>query len=246
MIILRSLDGLKPAKASHVCLCMIVKNESKVIRRCLESVIPMINSWCIVDTGSTDDTKEIIINTLRGIPGEIYDRPWVDFATNRNQCLRLARMGLATHYLTIDADEWVEGELNIPAWCEAGNVMIDIGGGRPLPRTVLLSAIHSWEYRGKLHESPFRDGRPAMGKLIEGLVFKTDNSGARHEVEGWAENDLQIMIQEVGANPSSQRMVYLLARMLDARGLTDKADGFFKLCREYCDMIGFKRSEYVS
>ena len=39
---------------------MIVKNESAVIKRCLDSVKEIIDYWVIIDTGSTDDTKEII------------------------------------------------------------------------------------------------------------------------------------------------------------------------------------------
>ena len=45
-----------------ICLNMIVKNESKVITRLLESVSPIIDTYCICDTGSTDDTKEIFIS----------------------------------------------------------------------------------------------------------------------------------------------------------------------------------------
>ena len=39
---------------------MIVKDESKVIKRCLDSVKPLIDYWVIVDTGSKDDTKKVI------------------------------------------------------------------------------------------------------------------------------------------------------------------------------------------
>ena len=40
-----------------ICLNMIVRNEAPVIRRCLDSVMPIIDSWVIVDTGSTDGTQ---------------------------------------------------------------------------------------------------------------------------------------------------------------------------------------------
>jgi glycosyltransferase involved in cell wall biosynthesis len=45
-------------EAKSVCLNMIVKNESKVIERCLRSVKGCIDYWVIVDTGSTDDTQK--------------------------------------------------------------------------------------------------------------------------------------------------------------------------------------------
>src|SRR5271165_2538983 len=87
-----------------VCLCMIVRNEAPVIRRCLESVKPMIDYWVIVDTGSTDGTQEIIKDYMKEIPGELFERPWQNFEHNRNEALTLAR-GKAEYVLIIDADD---------------------------------------------------------------------------------------------------------------------------------------------
>ena len=52
-----------PAK---ICLTVICKNESKVIERMLNSVLPILDYYVIVDTGSTDGTQEIIENFFRG------------------------------------------------------------------------------------------------------------------------------------------------------------------------------------
>lgn len=64
---------------ASICLCMIVKNESAVIRRVLQSAIPHIDSWVICDTGSTDGTQDLIRETLKDIPGELHEVPWVNF-----------------------------------------------------------------------------------------------------------------------------------------------------------------------
>jgi glycosyltransferase involved in cell wall biosynthesis len=53
---IEEIDAPRPT----LCLNMIVKNESKIIRRLMESVSPIIDCYCICDTGSTDDTIEII------------------------------------------------------------------------------------------------------------------------------------------------------------------------------------------
>ena len=57
----------------RICLNMIVKDEAHVIERCLASVIPHITSWCISDTGSTDNTIEVIENVMAkaGLPGKV-------------------------------------------------------------------------------------------------------------------------------------------------------------------------------
>jgi len=83
----------KSSHATEICLAMIVKNESHVIERALKSAIPFITHYCIHDTGSTDNTKEIITRTMTaaGIPGRIFDMPWVNFGHNRSACLASAR-----------------------------------------------------------------------------------------------------------------------------------------------------------
>jgi glycosyltransferase involved in cell wall biosynthesis len=52
-----------PAKS--IALCMIVKNEAHVIRRCLDSVLPLVDYLLIVDTGSTDDTQTLVREFLQ-------------------------------------------------------------------------------------------------------------------------------------------------------------------------------------
>jgi glycosyltransferase involved in cell wall biosynthesis len=92
---------------------MIVKNESKVITRLLESVYPLINSYCICDTGSTDNTIEIIETFFekQNIPGKIVKEPFRDFGYNRTFALEAAADkhdpvlgGLADYLLLLDAD----------------------------------------------------------------------------------------------------------------------------------------------
>ena len=47
-----------------ICLNMICKNESKIITRLFDSVIPIIDCYCICDTGSSDNTKQIVFLRL--------------------------------------------------------------------------------------------------------------------------------------------------------------------------------------
>ena len=89
-------------------LCMIVKNEAPVILRCLGSVRPLLDYVLIEDTGSTDGTQEIICNYLKdeGLAGEVYNKSWSDFATNRSSVLATLRQRTEVDYAFImDADD---------------------------------------------------------------------------------------------------------------------------------------------
>ena len=82
-----------------VSLCMIVKNEEDVLERCLESAAELVDEIIIVDTGSTDRTKEIAAR----FTGQIYDFPWRDdFAAARNESFSHASMD---YCMWLDADD---------------------------------------------------------------------------------------------------------------------------------------------
>ena len=87
-----------------VSLCMIVKNESKVLARCLDSVADLVDEIIIVDTGSTDNTKEIAY----GFTTSVYDFKWIgDFSAARN----FAFSKCSCDYIySADADEVLDEE----------------------------------------------------------------------------------------------------------------------------------------
>jgi glycosyltransferase involved in cell wall biosynthesis len=82
---------------------MIVKNEARIIERCLNSVKDVIDTWCIVDTGSTDGTQSLIKEILKDIPGKLIERPWVNFGHNRTEAYQYAKE-MGDWALFIDAD----------------------------------------------------------------------------------------------------------------------------------------------
>jgi len=88
-----------------LCLNMIVKNESKIIHRLLDSVLPIIDSYCICDTGSTDNTEELITEFFNKhkIPGKIVKEPFKNFEYNRNFALKSC-VGMSDYVLLMDAD----------------------------------------------------------------------------------------------------------------------------------------------
>jgi hypothetical protein len=88
-----------------ICLNMIVKNESKIITRLFDSVIDIIDTYVICDTGSTDDTIHVINSYFnnRNISGKIIEEPFINFEHNRNVALQHAKNS-ADYILLLDAD----------------------------------------------------------------------------------------------------------------------------------------------
>ena len=88
----------------EISLCMIVKNEEKVLARCLDSIADLMDEIIIVDTGSTDATKEIAARYT----DRIYDFEWVeDFSAARNFSFSKATRD---YIYTADADEVLDEE----------------------------------------------------------------------------------------------------------------------------------------
>ncbi|MEO7222265.1 MAG: glycosyltransferase family 2 protein, partial [Devosia sp.] len=87
---------------------MIVKDEARVIERCLASVRPLIDHIVIADTGSSDETRGLIRNFMarESLAGEVVDHSWRNFAHNRSEALAALRTHQSVDYgFTIDADE---------------------------------------------------------------------------------------------------------------------------------------------
>ena len=90
-----------------IVLCMIVKDESPVILRSLQSVRHIVHKYCICDTGSTDGTQALIREYFKKekLDGKVYEAKWVDFAHNRNIAFAHAQSAGADYIMTLDADE---------------------------------------------------------------------------------------------------------------------------------------------
>ena len=87
-----------------ISLCMIVKNEEKILARCLDTVADLVDEIVIVDTGSADRTKEI----AAGYTDRIFDFKWVDdFSAARNFAFSKASMD---YIYSADADEVLSEE----------------------------------------------------------------------------------------------------------------------------------------
>ena len=98
-----------------ICLNMIVRDESHIIQKTLSNILDKIpiSSWVICDTGSSDNTSEIIKEFFaqKGIPGKLYHDQWIDFSHNRNLALQRCE-GMSDYILFFDADDRIEGSVD--------------------------------------------------------------------------------------------------------------------------------------
>ncbi len=85
-----------------VSLCLMVRNEEHDLPGCLQSAGDLVDEIIVVDTGSTDRTKEIAAN----FGAKVFDFPWCDdFAAARNECIRHAT---GEWIFWMDADERID------------------------------------------------------------------------------------------------------------------------------------------
>lgn len=214
-----------------ICLSMIVKNEEKDIKRCLESVIPYIDYWVISDTGSTDKTKEVIQQLMdkHGVPGELHDHKWEDFSTNRNYALELSRPH-ADYIWFMDADDNF-----VPNGSDPFSDLSDeyamyhmnytIDDGIFFNRACIIKSDAEFEFYGAMHE--------VLG-LKGGEVYPGDKrallAGAGHivarasplkrnktEKEKYL-NDAAILEKDLEKNPLNYRSMFYLGQSYQLAG----------------------------
>ncbi len=162
---------------------MIVKNEADNIERCIASVAPYIQYYVICDTGSTDNTKEIIKKFFdeKGIPGEIHDHKWEDFGTNRSKALELC-LGKTKWILMIDADDNIEGKLPIEKFddsLDGYHVKIAKGSCVWWRSQIFNVQKKKWWYVEPLHEYAMCEEPMYIGKLEGDYLWNARTEGCR-------------------------------------------------------------------
>jgi glycosyltransferase involved in cell wall biosynthesis len=169
----------------NLTLSMIVKNEADNIERCIASVAPYIDYYVICDTGSTDNTKEIIKKYFdsKGIPGEILDHEWHDFGTNRTMALD-ATYGKTKWALMIDADDCITGKLPVEKFDDnVDGYAVRIQRGQFLWYRAQLfnQGKKRWRYEEPLHEYAICD-EPNVVKLDGDYAWEVRTEGCRSKM----------------------------------------------------------------
>lgn len=211
-----------------ISLCMIVKDEEDVIGRCLESVSELVDEIIIVDTGSSDRTKDIVKNYTN----HIVDFQWIDdFAAARNFSFQQATQD---YILWLDADDIFTEEdqekfillkQSLPPSTDAVSLNYQLSFDEEgnvssqLRRYRLVKRENNFQWIGAVHEF-----LSVSGNLVDGDAAVT-HSPLSHD----SERNLRIYRKLIDSGETlSPRDTFYYANELMDHNLFEEASSYYK------------------
>jgi hypothetical protein len=172
----------------RICLHMIVGDETRVIRRCIESVAPIVDCALIAATIYHGKAAHLASHVIGEYGGHslLTHHSWVDFATNRQFALENADRLIEGwrgpwFFLTLDADETLEQHGPIPEDVDGLFVKVTQGESGWTYRLLLVRAGLPWRWERPVHERLVLDGRKPKLRIAHGWLVRHHADGARHQ-----------------------------------------------------------------
>ena len=199
-------------------LVMIVKNSGDVLRDCLSSIKPYIDKWTILDTGSVDNTMDIIREELAEIDGNLYKEDFVDFSTTRNRSLELSSK-TCKYTIIIDDSYELHGGDKLRTFLKKNNgssYSIRIGNliGKKLCSYYyslrIIRSDQNLTYQGKVHEY-------IIDKNVDYLsndIFINDIQDNEQVVRSRNrfKRDIHFLLEDYKENPKDPRTLMYLGK----------------------------------
>ena len=232
------IDKEKP----KIVLNMIVKNESKIICRLLESVYELIDAYCICDTGSSDNTIEVINEFFkkkkskeREIKGHVLKKKFVNFGYNRNWVLNKCKL-LYDDYdfiLLLDADMIVKYSkdffIKMYELVDYDYYYIMQGNDNFKYRNIrLIKPIQKFEYIGDTHEYLNIPVNFTSKTFKVDDFFINDIGDGSNKGDKYA-RDIKILKESIKNNPNDVRSYFYLANSYFDIGEYEKAIENYKI-----------------
>jgi predicted O-methyltransferase YrrM len=213
-------DNKKLDYDNLINLCIMVKNGGPQFTDMLLKNLHLADRWTILDTGSTDDTINIINNVLTGVKkGCLYQEPFINFRDSRNRLLDLANQAGCKYNIMLDDTYVIEGDLrgflnevrgdqfadSFTLYIKSDDV--EYGSNR------VLKCDSNLKYKYKIHEVIQQENNmnvviPSSRALIQDGRF--DYMETR--TMGRKELDLKLLYEELEDDPNNSRTHYYLAQ----------------------------------
>jgi tetratricopeptide (TPR) repeat protein len=217
-------------KKPTLCLNMIVKNESRIIKRLFDSVLPIIDSYCICDTGSTDNTVQLIEEYFRekGKPGKIVQEPFKNFCHNRNFALQSC-VGMSDYVLLLDADMVLEIKSFDKSILNSAMSFNILQGNESFYYQNLRIVKNNglYNYVGVTHEYIDVPKNNTTINIEKNMLFISDigDGGAKNDK---FERDVRLLLDGIKEDPNNARYYFYLANSYFDSGKFQEAIQYYK------------------
>jgi len=223
---------------------MIVKNESRIIERCLDSILGKADQALIIDTGSTDSTVKTIMKwgNKHDFPVHVEDRPWVDFAHNRTELVARARSFCNSegYLLLLDADHVLHGDFS--GIDGADSYLVRLTGEPVEYRMPYLVRAHiPWRYVSRTHEYLTSDQPVGENQNIDSCWIEHHCDGGTRPEK--FERDLAFLEEDYAEMPDDARTVFYLAETYKN---SDRKDEAAELYRRRIGLGGWDEERYMA
>ena len=208
-------EDIKTRGCPTVCVGVMVKNEARIIVRALESARVIGSCWCVMDTGSSDDTVRVLEEYAHAnrdtFPGRVCYGEFKDFGQARNLLLEQAKND-ADWLLLMDADHlWVDpqGFLTevLPLLDDIDGVMVPSAETPKYWNTRLIRTSKDWGYVGRTHEMLKPKGTGHRFYYAQSCISHPGDGGSKADKY---ERDLRLLGLDLADNPGD---VYTLLRL---------------------------------
>lgn len=202
-----------------ISVCMIVKNEEKILKRCLDSLKDIADEIIVVDTGSSDNTKEI----AHEYTNNVYDFKWTDdFSAARNYSFSLASKD---YIYMADADEVIDDEnrkkfLRLKSNLDTDIELVQMYYSNQLEHNTTYN--YDKEYRPKLFKRcrSFKFTEPVHEEIrLEPVIFNSDIEILHKPLSNHAGRDFDVFLKAYGKSGMlSKRLLNMYAKELMIAG----------------------------
>lgn len=246
-----------------ICLVMIVRDETHVIERALKSVVNVLSSYLICDTGSLDNTPELISSFMEkhGVPGQVIHKEWENFGYNKSYLLKRAyedNLALGAKYIIwLDADEVLRNKKKGILTVEDGKRLLEFANTHPTAGIFMVMTYYgALEYQRwqmirnnqlfkwicPVHEY-LHNTKPTGTVFVDFISLLARKEGARTKAGDSGKKDIKMFEEYLKDHPNCSRSTFYLGQTLGEDGQYERA---IEVCTKRLGMGGFYQERYIA